>query len=341
MDKKLTLILESLVNDDRSEAERLLHDLIVELARKINSKIEAEAVDAVDDFADIEIMGESEEFADVELDSEGEVDGEIDGEEAEDVDGEGEEEDLSLEGLDDRIDDLDAQIAALQAEIDGLSGEDAIDDIDGDEFVEGKSFRHSEDEDEFDVKANRRASADLRKGRKPTDVELEETVIDMETGDEVSEGKSFRHSDDEEEDVTAKRKAGAERRKDRKPETVEMDEDYYPELDDMDVTVDDDFDSVDLADFDFDTDFDESSDLLKKVKLPKNNGNELAGGKTIKSSSQKTPVVKAEDTKLGGEPAVIKKGGDGHKIKTTGIKRAIKGPVGNEEKPLKPVKVKK
>ncbi len=331
MDKKLTLIMESLINENTTEAERLLHDLIVELAKKINSGLEAQ--DSADNLADMELadtdvpamdapelsFNESEEFdgVDVDADVDGE-EGDIDVDGDVDVDGEGEEVDTidSFDDVAERFDDIDAQIAALQAELDGFAGEEGVegdvdaemdadgefgDDVDGDldiaddEVFEGKSFRN-DGEDEFDARSRRKADADHRRGRK--------SAFDDAEYDRVEESDS-----------------------------------YYPELDDMDTNVESDFDEIDLEDFDFNDKFDEASDLLKKVKAPKNNGNELVGdGGSAKKVSQKAPVIQADKVKSDAKPIVSKEGGKGNQVKTSGIKRVMKGKSQNDVQPLKPVK---
>jgi len=140
--QKLEQVLDLLLSEDSDQAAELLHQIIVEKARVIYESIveeedDAEAEDEQLDESD-EVGGEpNEDFTDEiasdkeEVDTDEQNDGEAGGEEA----GEGSEEDEEeVEGeaemgegdVEDRVEDLESQLAELRAEFDALMGEEMM-----------------------------------------------------------------------------------------------------------------------------------------------------------------------------------------------------------------------
>lgn len=159
--KKLEKVLALLVNEDTSLATELLHQIIVEKARTIYESIVNEEDDEEDDIEDDDTVGgdSDDDFTDeissdtdeIETDElndgePGEDDEELDGEFGGDEFGDEFGDDLGAE--DERIDDLEDQLAQLRAEFDALMAQEveepnhadldldiaADDDFGGDDF---------------------------------------------------------------------------------------------------------------------------------------------------------------------------------------------------------------
>jgi len=144
--KKLETVLDLLLSEDSDQAAELLHQIIVEKARVIYETIVEEEDDVGGepnkDFTD-EIASDKEE-----VDSDEENGGEAGGDEADDEDGEDEDGDNPFGGdeeggedegsVEDRVEDLESQLAELRAEFDALMGEEMQEpehaDLAGDEF---------------------------------------------------------------------------------------------------------------------------------------------------------------------------------------------------------------
>lgn len=198
MKSELHKALTLLINEDREAAVSVLRDAILEAAKDIKQKLDEED--------DLEIVAPEDDLDDIEVD---EVEGaEFDGDEVE-VDDEVEvEEEPEIEDVVDRIEDVEAHIAELQAEMDRLRGEEVLDDVDGEEEIEVEDEIVSEEDftSEFET----------------LDADFDDFDLDAEVDFDIDleEGKSFRHSedDDEEVDFTAKRKASKEDRAARRRE---------------------------------------------------------------------------------------------------------------------------
>lgn len=144
--QKLEQVLDLLINEDSDQAAELLHQIIVEKARVIyESIVDEEADEEVDEAKedDDEKLDEAEEvggepskdFTDEissdtdEIDSDEQNDGEAEGDDDSESDGEsdgefgdfGDEEEMSTE---EKVQDLEAQLASLRAEFDALMGEE-------------------------------------------------------------------------------------------------------------------------------------------------------------------------------------------------------------------------
>jgi hypothetical protein len=139
--KKLEKVLDLLLSEDSDRAAELLHQIIVEKARVIYENIvEEEDVDAEDkdelDESEDEVGGEpnkdftdeissDEEEVDADEHNDGEAGAEEEGEGGEFGDDEGDEDDGMGEGsTEDRVEDLETQLAELRAEFDALMGEE-------------------------------------------------------------------------------------------------------------------------------------------------------------------------------------------------------------------------
>ena len=143
--QKLERVLDLLLSEDSSQASELLHQIIVEKARSIYESIVDEEDDVEEKKDDLEeadeVGGEpnkdftNEISADKdEVDTDHQNDGEADDEETETSDEddalgseEGEEDEFGAEGegsTEERIEDLESQLAELRAEFDALMGEE-------------------------------------------------------------------------------------------------------------------------------------------------------------------------------------------------------------------------
>lgn len=168
--RKLEQVLDLLLSEDSDQAAELLHQIIVEKARTIYESI----VDEEDDSEDKEDLDESDEvggapsedFTDEissdkeEIDSDEEQDGEAsDEDDSEDDDSEddefGSEDEFGGEdegSTEDRVEDLESQLAELRAEFDALMGEEMQEpehaDL-ADEFGDEEDEFGGEDEGEF------------------------------------------------------------------------------------------------------------------------------------------------------------------------------------------------
>jgi len=137
--QKLEKVLDLLLSEDSDQAAELLHQIIVEKARVIYESIVEE--DTVVNEGDDEVGGEpNKDFTDEiasdkdEVDSDEQNDGEAggsedDGEGADDEDEEGAADEFGGEGagegdVEDRVEDLESQLAELRAEFDALMGEE-------------------------------------------------------------------------------------------------------------------------------------------------------------------------------------------------------------------------
>ncbi len=128
--QKLEKVLDLLLSEDQDQAAELLHQIIVEKARSIyESIVDQEADDAEDEKEQVdeadEVGGEpDEDFTDEisadkdEIDADEQNDGEAG---VDDVEVDGEE---SADSTDDRLEDLESQLAELRAEFDALMGEE-------------------------------------------------------------------------------------------------------------------------------------------------------------------------------------------------------------------------
>lgn len=155
----LERVLELLINEEKEAADALLHDFIIENARRIHEELLSESDEQIDDDLD----GLGDEDSDIDNDS-----AEIDSEEFYDNEASDEEEldDLALddEPMDDegsadiegRLDDVEQMIADLEAEFDSIMNGDDSDVADsdedlGDEYTDDDlSDVESENDDEYD-----------------------------------------------------------------------------------------------------------------------------------------------------------------------------------------------
>ncbi len=134
--KKLKQVLEFLINEEIGQAEELLHDIVVGKARTIYEGLvndeeaeeeveEAFGGDVKDDFiGEVDIDKdeiEGDEIADGEAEEYGIESGEENGEEGDEFGFGGEEEELSTE---DKVEELEVQLAELKAEFDVLMGQE-------------------------------------------------------------------------------------------------------------------------------------------------------------------------------------------------------------------------
>jgi hypothetical protein len=159
--KKLEKVLDLLLSEDSERATEILHQLIVEKARTIyESIVEAEDNEEIDDSD--EVGGDPEEdFTDEISSDEDDIESDElnDGEAGDSIDDEYGSEDFDDgEGdTEDRIEDLETQLADLRAEFDALMGEelqepehaDLADEFDGEEEVGDDEFDGEEGEGEF------------------------------------------------------------------------------------------------------------------------------------------------------------------------------------------------
>lgn len=138
---ELSKVLELLLAEDRDEAEKALHEWFVGKSKSILEELMQEDDSALDDIEDAKDEIESEEYyGDVDLEEAGDdevegddevVDGEIEGDDfdadaeaADDLGGE-----MGVEAeevpVEDKVEDLEAQLASLKAEFDKLMGVEA------------------------------------------------------------------------------------------------------------------------------------------------------------------------------------------------------------------------
>ena len=146
--KKLEQVLDLLLSENSDQAAELLHSIIVEKARTIYESIvdeeddgdeDKETVEESDevggapskDFTDEissdkeEIDGDEEQDGEAEGDDEGEDDGEFGGEDdGEDDEFGGEDDEMGEGSTEERVEDLESQLAELRAEFDALMGEE-------------------------------------------------------------------------------------------------------------------------------------------------------------------------------------------------------------------------
>jgi hypothetical protein len=145
--KKLEQVLDLMLSEDSDQAAELLHQIIVEKARSLyESIVDEEAGEETDgeeiDESEEEVGGEpSSDFTDEissdqdDIDSDEETDGEPEGEDDEETAGEenpfgdeeGEDDEFGGEdegSTEDRVEDLESQLAELRAEFDALMGEE-------------------------------------------------------------------------------------------------------------------------------------------------------------------------------------------------------------------------
>lgn len=134
--QKLEKVLDLLLSEDQDQAAELLHQIIVEKARTIYESIVDEEDDTADEDSELteadEVGGEPDtDFTDEigsdkdEVDADEENDGEA-GEEDDEfaTDSEGDEEEGGEGDVEDRVEDLESQLAELRAEFDALMGEE-------------------------------------------------------------------------------------------------------------------------------------------------------------------------------------------------------------------------
>jgi hypothetical protein len=164
--RKLEKVLDLLLSEDSDKAAELLHQIIVEKARTIYEEI-VDAEVSVDDNDDADALDEDDDiggepnkdFTDEigtdkdEIDTDHQNDGEPDDDEEGD-DGDGDEEgdfDGEPEDIEDRVDDLETQLADLRADFDEImhgeemgEPEDAGTDVDAD-FAMGSEMEGPED----------------------------------------------------------------------------------------------------------------------------------------------------------------------------------------------------
>ncbi len=162
--KKLEQVLDLLLSENSDQAAEILHQIIVEKARTIYESIVSEEDDTEDaeelDEAEDEVGGEpSKDFTDEissdeeEIDADEESDGEPEDEDDEEGeespfgdDEEGEGDEMGEGDVEDRVEDLESQLADLRAEFDALMGEEMQEPNHADL---GDEFGDEEGEDEF------------------------------------------------------------------------------------------------------------------------------------------------------------------------------------------------
>ncbi len=142
--KKLEQVLDLLLSENSDQAAEILHQIIVEKARTIYESIVDEEADVEDE--DKEAVDESEEvggepskdFTDEissdeeEIASDEETDGEAEGDENDETssednpfgDSDSEDDEMGEGSTEDRVEDLESQLAELRAEFDALMGEE-------------------------------------------------------------------------------------------------------------------------------------------------------------------------------------------------------------------------
>lgn len=132
--KKLEKVLDLLLSEDQDQASDLLHQIIVEKARTIYESIVDEEADTEDEGADDsdEVGGEAnKDFTDeiandeAEVEADEENDGEAGADEEDDDFGDFDDDEMEGDGsVEDRVEDLESQLAELRAEFDALMGEE-------------------------------------------------------------------------------------------------------------------------------------------------------------------------------------------------------------------------
>ena len=222
MASKLDKVLELLVNENEKEASAVLHEWFVERAREIHNQLVEEDDAVLEDELEDEMAAEQfyeagdeegEEGDDMDMgDAEMELDGDMGGEEGDDMDG-GEVE------LDDRVDDLEAEIADLKAEFEQLMADE--------EGEEG-------DDMDMDMDADEEGDMDMDMGDEG-DMDGEEDVkeddfIQPGHGDMNGVYESDDDSDDEDEDEDEMKESKEEDEGDELEETFELDEDEFADL---------------------------------------------------------------------------------------------------------------
>jgi len=144
--KKLEQVLDLLLSEDSDQAAELLHSIIVEKARTIYESIVDEEDDSDEDKETVEESDEvggdpSKDFTDEissdkdEIDSDEEQDGEAEGDDEDSEDDEfgsddseddefGSDDEMGEGSTEERVEDLESQLAELRAEFDALMGEE-------------------------------------------------------------------------------------------------------------------------------------------------------------------------------------------------------------------------
>jgi hypothetical protein len=137
--QKLEKVLDLLLSEDSDQAAELLHQIIVEKSRVIYESIVEE--DDVEDLDESDVVGgePSKDFTDEiaadtdEIDSDEQSDGEAGDDETDadgdedgeaDSDADGEDDEMGEGSTEDRVEDLESQLAELRAEFDALMGEE-------------------------------------------------------------------------------------------------------------------------------------------------------------------------------------------------------------------------
>ena len=137
--QKLEKVLDLLLSEDSDRAAELLHQIIVEKARDIYESIVDEEDNAEEDTTELdeedevggepnkqftdEISSDEEEIAADEL-NDGEAGIDMEDEESEDEESEDESEEEETEEVEDRVENLESQLAELRADFDALMGEE-------------------------------------------------------------------------------------------------------------------------------------------------------------------------------------------------------------------------
>ena len=176
---KSKAILEDLMHEDN-----VLED--IEDIADAKDEVEAEKYFGDFDLNEDEESEEGEAAADLEGDVDAEVDADMDGVEG-DIEDEVEGE---VDSAEDRMDDLEAQLADLQAEFDRMVGATDAEDFGGE----------TEASDDIEVDTG--------------DADGDEMSFDVEGDDMIGEGKSYKYDDeeDDEDDVRSKKKSSQEKR---------------------------------------------------------------------------------------------------------------------------------
>ena len=143
--QKLEQILDLLINEETDAASELLHTVIVEKARTMYEDLVEEDFggDEKEDFAN-EIEADKDEIESDEIYDDEEGEGEL-------GDEEGSEEPADEEEIEDRIEDVEAQLAELTAQFDQIIGGDVEGDIEGEVELGGEEGFGDENFGDVDV----------------------------------------------------------------------------------------------------------------------------------------------------------------------------------------------
>lgn len=198
MRMKLETVLECLLNGERDEARKMLHEYIVDSSRSIYSEMDDSEVEdgeeeLMDEASMYEVDGDDEMIAgddapmfggDQSDDFMGDVEGDL---EADDVDGEmmgdmddGMGEELSV---DDRLAEIESSIDELMSEFHRLMGEDDEADVDGDDMGAAE-FEPADDDGEDDGEGFPAKVAEATNFAKKVSVDMSKE------GQEAGNGKS-------------------------------------------------------------------------------------------------------------------------------------------------------